>query len=115
MALLCHLNVIRQCCVIICLLLKIEAIGFIHFLLGTIQLPRTCADVPHVAPPLDVTYCCRGAASYFFPHYQTASLPLTVSMASTVANKCLSPLAFITRRLSAPEVITQCCYHKKVS
>ncbi|XP_035803930.2 iron-sulfur cluster assembly scaffold protein IscU-like [Amphiprion ocellaris] len=35
-------------------------------------------------------------------------------MAGTVANKCLSPLAFLTRRLSAPEFITQCCYHKKV-
>uniref|UniRef100_A0A3Q3F187 Iron-sulfur cluster assembly enzyme n=1 Tax=Labrus bergylta TaxID=56723 RepID=A0A3Q3F187_9LABR len=35
-------------------------------------------------------------------------------MAGTVANKCLSPLGFLTRRLSAPEFITQCCYHKKV-
>ncbi|TKS84495.1 Iron-sulfur cluster assembly enzyme ISCU, mitochondrial [Collichthys lucidus] len=35
-------------------------------------------------------------------------------MAGTLANKCLSPLTFITRRLSAPEFITQCCYHQKV-
>uniref|UniRef100_A0A3Q2G5T2 Iron-sulfur cluster assembly enzyme b n=1 Tax=Cyprinodon variegatus TaxID=28743 RepID=A0A3Q2G5T2_CYPVA len=35
-------------------------------------------------------------------------------MASTVAKKCLSPLALLTRRLSAPEFISQCCYHKKV-
>ncbi|XP_041826736.1 iron-sulfur cluster assembly enzyme b [Melanotaenia boesemani] len=35
-------------------------------------------------------------------------------MASTVVNKCLSPLAFLTRRLSAPQLITQCCYHQKV-
>ncbi|XP_032426521.1 iron-sulfur cluster assembly scaffold protein IscU-like [Xiphophorus hellerii] len=35
-------------------------------------------------------------------------------MAGSVAKKCLSPLSLLTRRLSAPEFITQCCYHKKV-
>ncbi|XP_038149656.1 iron-sulfur cluster assembly scaffold protein IscU-like [Cyprinodon tularosa] len=35
-------------------------------------------------------------------------------MASTVAKKCLSPLALLTRRLSVPEFISPCCYHKKV-
>lgn len=36
------------------------------------------------------------------------------NMAAAVANKCVSPLTFLTRRFSAPEFITQCCYHKKV-
>ncbi|XP_049909369.1 iron-sulfur cluster assembly scaffold protein IscU-like [Epinephelus moara] len=35
-------------------------------------------------------------------------------MAGPVAKKCFSPLSFLTRRLSAPEFITRCCYHKKV-
>ncbi|KAF0031452.1 hypothetical protein F2P81_016007 [Scophthalmus maximus] len=35
-------------------------------------------------------------------------------MALTTANKCLSPLSFLSRRLAAPEFITRCCYHKKV-
>ncbi|XP_072227960.1 iron-sulfur cluster assembly enzyme b [Leuresthes tenuis] len=35
-------------------------------------------------------------------------------MAGIVAKKCLNPLAFLTRRLSAPEFVTQCCYHQKV-
>uniref|UniRef100_A0A3Q3IQC0 NIF system FeS cluster assembly NifU N-terminal domain-containing protein n=1 Tax=Monopterus albus TaxID=43700 RepID=A0A3Q3IQC0_MONAL len=38
---------------------------------------------------------------------------LLVNMADKVASKCFSPLAFLTRRLSAPE-FTQCFYHKKV-
>ncbi|KAM6985749.1 iron-sulfur cluster assembly scaffold protein IscU-like [Aplochiton taeniatus] len=35
-------------------------------------------------------------------------------MAGTVVKTCLNPLAFITRRLSAPELSLSCCYHKKV-
>uniref|UniRef100_A0A672ZRX9 Iron-sulfur cluster assembly enzyme b n=1 Tax=Sphaeramia orbicularis TaxID=375764 RepID=A0A672ZRX9_9TELE len=35
-------------------------------------------------------------------------------MANSLANKCLSPLSFLTRRLSAPEFFRQCCYHEKV-
>ncbi|XP_037548431.1 iron-sulfur cluster assembly enzyme b [Nematolebias whitei] len=35
-------------------------------------------------------------------------------MAATAAKNCLSPLALLTRRLSAPEFITQSCYHQKV-
>ncbi|CAG5867439.1 unnamed protein product [Menidia menidia] len=35
-------------------------------------------------------------------------------MAGTVAKKCLNPLAFLTRRLSAPEFVSRCCYHEKV-
>ncbi|KAF6733224.1 Iron-sulfur cluster assembly enzyme ISCU, mitochondrial [Oryzias melastigma] len=35
-------------------------------------------------------------------------------MAGTVAKKCLSPLSVLTRRLSVPEYISQCCYHQKV-
>ncbi|XP_061655811.1 iron-sulfur cluster assembly scaffold protein IscU-like [Phyllopteryx taeniolatus] len=35
-------------------------------------------------------------------------------MAAIVANKCFSPLTFLTRRLSVPEFFSQCCYHQKV-
>ncbi|XP_077398763.1 iron-sulfur cluster assembly scaffold protein IscU-like [Vanacampus margaritifer] len=35
-------------------------------------------------------------------------------MAATLANKCLSPLTLLTRRLSVPEFFSQCCYHQKV-
>ncbi|XP_077592961.1 iron-sulfur cluster assembly scaffold protein IscU-like [Stigmatopora nigra] len=35
-------------------------------------------------------------------------------MAAIMANKCFSPLALLTRRLSLPEFFAQCCYHQKV-
>ncbi|XP_057675192.1 iron-sulfur cluster assembly scaffold protein IscU-like [Corythoichthys intestinalis] len=35
-------------------------------------------------------------------------------MAVTMANKCLSPLTLLSRRLSLPEFFSQCCYHQKV-
>ncbi|XP_037120860.1 iron-sulfur cluster assembly scaffold protein IscU-like [Syngnathus acus] len=35
-------------------------------------------------------------------------------MAAAVAIKCLSPLTLLTRRLSVPEIFSQCCYHQKV-
>uniref|UniRef100_A0A1A8RAW0 Iron-sulfur cluster scaffold homolog n=1 Tax=Nothobranchius rachovii TaxID=451742 RepID=A0A1A8RAW0_9TELE len=35
-------------------------------------------------------------------------------MAGAVAKKCLSPLALLSRRLSAPELVFQSCYHQKV-
>ncbi|XP_053728744.1 iron-sulfur cluster assembly scaffold protein IscU-like [Synchiropus splendidus] len=35
-------------------------------------------------------------------------------MAGVIANACRSPLGFLTRTLSVPEFLTQCCYHKKV-
>lgn len=35
-------------------------------------------------------------------------------MAGSVANKCISPLAFLFKRLSLPEFISRCCYHVKV-
>lgn len=69
---------------------------------------RTCADVIIVAPP-PVSDVCSTLSSC-----ELSQLRHWVNMAGTVANKCLSPLAFLTRRLSAPEFITQCCYHKKV-
>ncbi|XP_077479538.1 iron-sulfur cluster assembly scaffold protein IscU-like [Stigmatopora argus] len=33
---------------------------------------------------------------------------------ATMANKCFSPLALLTRRFSLPEFFAQCCYHQKV-
>lgn len=82
-----------------------------------VYINRSCAEATTLAPPhsgdvgpgrdnakrLELSLC-----------FQTASFLLVLNMAGTVANKCLSPLAFITRRVSAPEFITQCCYHKKV-
>ncbi|KAL4609624.1 iron-sulfur cluster assembly enzyme ISCU, mitochondrial [Arapaima gigas] len=35
-------------------------------------------------------------------------------MAGVAAKRSVSPLLFVTRRLSAPEIKTQCSYHKKV-
>ncbi|XP_076019882.1 iron-sulfur cluster assembly scaffold protein IscU-like [Genypterus blacodes] len=46
--------------------------------------------------------------------FQTASLILSVNMATTAMKCCLSPMFFITRRLAAPEIITKCSYHEKV-
>ncbi|XP_061590181.1 iron-sulfur cluster assembly scaffold protein IscU-like [Cololabis saira] len=35
-------------------------------------------------------------------------------MAGAVVKKTFSPLGFLSRRISAPEFIRQCCYHQKV-
>lgn len=76
------------------------------------HLLQDCADAITLAPPLTMTpYAPSARAALLF---QTASFFSLSKMAAAVANKCLSPLAFLTRRLSAPEFISQCCYHKKV-
>ncbi|XP_060931732.1 iron-sulfur cluster assembly scaffold protein IscU-like isoform X2 [Limanda limanda] len=72
-----------------------------------------CARHVSVTPPpgSDVSRG-PGSSCTSLPNCVTTA-PLS-NMATTVMNKCLSPLALLTRRLSAPEFITQCCYHKKV-